>query len=661
MDRYHRKQNKIEKTFFSRGNIELLDSVIPDSTKKNLGNDYVAILEAEMATAFRKTNTPHGLSKNERRDYIQQLNKAVLANVVKMVGPRMTPAIGSNQGNYQYGWGPTNSEGLAPFNPPSGDGKREIVMPRRLTREELMPGKPDLHPRREFQEFPQPPASTRDRGLEMKIREPTKDALSRVEDERAQLFRKEEPRSMDFTLPKAKDIDEINPEDRLQQVLMEREKDDRYLASQPPPEKDLEGKQIKMTQHRVSQKVPVSRPLEKPQPKDFHPAFSSDSIVDGLDEDFLTVNNVNEDLKDQREIMVDQGPMFEEKDSYLTINSRYRDLSQYPSPYNFTLTTDKVETDTSEVLFNDTVIFSYNENSRPSQLKEEDLRNVMVVECLDISVPRSLQDALEEPYLWLAIDEWGELNKGTGIPEHAFARLRPMPSNDRSAFITMRAHMLERHVLRSRSTSTLTFRLLRSDGEELDYEGPNDLDKDIDINEWIYVYSYYPPKDMMVTFQQNLFVYSLKHNKKGELSFKIYLDESEDIGKNKIGRFRNEKNKHRLPVNKYLSSDDLFFMEFSDQKNDRDRYVYSRIIKVQDEMVTIELDHMPKTIERIGFLKRDRRGFVSERKDDINYKNGHQYSKVKKMLEDNLIDPRNYFFIKRKDQVSCMFRLLQRI
>jgi hypothetical protein len=718
-----RKPSKVEKAFLAQTNFELLDSVLKETTKGNLPQNYQAILVAEMNSALQHTGTTKGLPKSQRTNYVQQLNKAVLANVFKMVqgpasgrdnrdngdlrDPRDLPSNGrANTGrpiqqvqpiqpraattagsqSHQMGWGDMGGQ-LASFSPNNTFPvqpqfpKREMstFQARQMSSKELLPQVPDMHPAQNFNEFPTPPKSTRDRGRVARSQEDTGEAFTRIENERASMFRKNNPRNIDFSLPKSKEEEQENPEDKYQRMMAERQRDDQILSSNKPENAEDIANSAEFREASVSMSQERQFQGRQPMPaqRDSAPAFMGDNFVSGLDESMLMANEVKDTPKASFDKRVSQRHTLQappaalsyeppprevrEQDRYLTIHSRFRDVGQYPSPYNFKLSTENVDSDTSEVTLGDNLLFRSREPGNEPMLDTEDLRNIRVVECLDVSVPKSLTAAFEEPYLWLCIDEWGSANTGTGVPSGAFARLKPVPSNLDSFFVTMRAHVLERHMLQTNNIKDLTFRLLKSDGEEItsnDYHLLSDKGKKIDSNELIYIRCFYPEKSEMTGFQHNIFMYSLKHNKKrNELSFKMYVSDEVSQVKNKIGSYRNEKVKHKLPVNRYLAEGDLFFLEVPDSKDSKD-YKYCNILNVSQDTITISIDQIPKNISRIGFLKKNPRGYASDDKNAVNYKGG--------VKEFNLTVPfdgpykeNSYFFIRRKEQVSYMFRLLQ--
>lgn len=791
-----KRSSKIEKSFFAKSNFELLASVLSDTSKRSLPDDYKNILFSEMSRAFQRTGNPKGLNKSERYTYVQQLNKAVLANVFKIINkpinskeitdlpangrantgrplnnsiPSNNPAISAGQNSHQMGWGdvsntlatfpPGKSSDFYPFLPQLS--KREMVMPsRQFSHHDLVPAKPNLSPSQDFQEFPTPPQATRissdiqpsqwqavsasrtqepkvslrtnrmqEKEYNTKDRQSTSSALTRIENERAELFRKENPKVIDFALPKVKEEDDSNPEDRLQQMMLERKKDDQQLISNeqdeqevvrsPPNDANVQKSKVFMQKKRMQESERSSEHQdhqglydrrEQSMYKDNnninsiyqnnadstysdHPPFTQDNFVNGLDEDLLMADNVKDSpistfgKQSYQELPQAisytkgndtlRGPNFigtlepetsgfaggDTRDIYLTIHSKYRDYSIYPSPYEFKLNTEESNEETIDVIEDDQLLFRETKQAKDAELNFDDLQDIMVVECLDVSVPKSLVEVFEEPYLWLCIDEWGAANIGTGVPKGAFARLKPIPSNSDSRFVTMRAHVLERHVLKNQVVRSLTFRLLRADGEPIqqtDHLLLKDSHK-MDKNSWVYLRSFYPDKSQMTCFQNNVYIYSLKFSKKQELSFKMYVDKSDEDKKenkqshtNKIGSYRGKKIKHTLSVNKYLSKGDLFFLQIPENQ-----YIYCPILDISADTITIKFDKIPKTINRIGFLRKDMRGYSSDNKDHICYKGG---TKLQTVLDTILpYSQEDYLVIRREEQVSYMFRLLQKV
>jgi len=716
MSQRRRKPSKVERAFYAQSNFALLDAVLKETSGGRLPENYRQLIIAEMDQAIAQTGTQKGLPRSERAKFVQQLNKAVLAKVMQKV-QRAPQQQGPVARSAQNGWSGQQQNGTHASFPPSanagfypnqsnlpppedprdprglrrmdiGSNKREItaLQDRQMNAQQLLPPRPDMHPKQSFDEFPAPPMSTRDGGMVRRSKERVGDAFKRIETQRAELTRKQDPTKVDFTLPQSQEEDQVNPEERFQQMMAERQRDDQILqqsTEKPMEQKDIVNDptpqatsgtpaQVHMVQSREARKPIGSVP-------EAHAPFSSDNFVAGLDESMLNATSV----KDTPQSSFDRSQMVrppqlprpqqlpqpitpqmtqpppnipeersETRDVYLTIHSKFRDVSAYPSPYDFVLTTDGVDSDTSEVKLNDLLLFQSKDPGVSPVLSDDDLRNVSVVECLDVSLPKDIPEVFEEPYLWLCIPEWGTTNHGTGVPKGAFARLKPVPSNLNSHFVTMRAHVLERQTVNLRDTPrTLSISVLTADGQPLEFKSSK-LSRKLPDRDLVYVRCLYPEKSDMISLQPSVFIYSQKLNKRrGEVSFRMYVSEEKELPKNKVGSLRTEKTKSKLPVNRYFTEDDLFFVDSPETSE----YQYCKIVNVTDDTVTIKSDKAWKTINRLGFLRRNTSGVTSKDKKAVNYEGGVRYRDIKNLE----YDKEDYVMIPRKEQASFMFRLLQ--
>ena len=365
-----------------------------------------------------------------------------------------------------------------------------------------------------------------------------------------------------------------------------------------------------------------------------------------------------------------QTPEKIEKTIYLTILSKYRNTDIYPSPTNFTLSLKKKESNivklSDEILFKETFPDENNEFILNDIIN---INNIISIECLDVVIPKN-NFILQEPYLWLCINEWSSSNIGTGVPNGAFARLKPISFDKESPYITLRPHILERQSPLKMS-DTLTLKIVTSDGEPIDIEDRVELktiqsvnnsinleiDKNIKENDLIYIYSLY---DEVIGFYPNVYIHSLTVNKsKQNISFRLFLDKDANISDNKIGKFIDKDTKIRIIASKYLSVGDLFVIDVDKETN---KY---KILDIKDDIITIDYNKNIKKITRIGFIKQKKEGYSSKNKQDIHYKSGVQIKNVdvsesisKLHLKNYTFDNTNkYFLLQRNKQISYMFRI----
>jgi hypothetical protein len=365
-----------------------------------------------------------------------------------------------------------------------------------------------------------------------------------------------------------------------------------------------------------------------------------------------------------------QSPEKIEKTIYLTILSKYRNTDKYPSPTNFTLSLKKKESNivklSDEILFKEIFPDEHNEFILNDIIN---INNIISIECLDVVIPKN-NFILHEPYLWLCINEWSSSNIGTGVPNGAFARLKPISFDKESPYITLRPHILERQSPLKMS-DTLTLKIVTSDGEEIDIEDRVELktiqsannsicletDKNIKENDLIYIYSLY---DDVIGFYPNVYIHNLTVNKlKQNISFRLFLDKDANISDNKIGKFIDKDTKIRIIASKYLSVGDLFVIDIDKETN---KY---KILDIKDDIITIDYKKNIKKITRIGFIKQKKEGYSSKNKQDIHYKSGVQIKNVdvsesisKLHLKNYTFDNTNkYFFLQRNKQISYMFRI----
>ncbi len=378
--------------------------------------------------------------------------------------------------------------------------------------------------------------------------------------------------------------------------------------------------------------------------------------------------------------------IIEPKISYLSILSKYRDSYLYPDPTSFSMSINKGNDDNSVKIL-DEIIFKYKKNENTINL--ENINNILSVECLDVVIPKSL-NILREPYLWLCINEWGSSNVGTGVPTGAFARLKVVPSNNDIPFVTMRAHLLERQSPTELSEQ-LTFSLLTSDGEEIEVKDGIEVKDRIEVKDGIEVKDRIKVKEvkkvkdyMVITalnhnvtpgtklyfhslfnnvigFYPNVYIHDLKVNN-NKISLRLFVDKDPDNIDNRIGKFINKETKERIVSSKYLEVGDMLFLEYVKTNKTSGKF---EILDIKDDIITINFPQTkrkftPKKIFKIGFIKKENKGYVSQNKKDLNYKGGVIVNKVEEdkiYLKGNFESSNEYFFLKRESQISYMFRV----
>ena len=333
----------------------------------------------------------------------------------------------------------------------------------------------------------------------------------------------------------------------------------------------------------------------------------------------------------------------------------------------------------------------------------EKISNITSIECLDVIIPKN-NFILQEPYLWLCINEWGSSNIGTGVPEGAFARLKPMPFDKELPYVTMRPHILERHTPTC-ITDKLTFCILTSDGDPIDIEDKVDIaniNKDANIleinksvnikeNDLIYLYSLY--NDKIIDFYPNIYIHILSitgNSENSTMSLQLFLDKDSNKSENKIGKFidkiktkplihsESSDTKIRIIASDYLSIGDLLFLEIDKKTQEIAKLLVNKfeILDIKDDIIIINYPQngkkniKPKKITKIGFVKQRKEGYQSENKQDINYKGGILIKEIKELPnnitklylknkynsnEDTNIN--KYFFLQRKKQISYLFRI----
>ena len=594
-----KKHTRLEKEFYSEQNFKLLEDVLLNMVDKSkLNKDYKVFIFNNMEKTYNENEIPPLVNNQDIKNYLKILNKNVLSIIASQINKKeLTPAPSQQIG----------SKIDTPFAifPESNAKNRELqtFYGRNFT---APLHNPVLHPEKQIESFPPP---QQDRTFNN-----TKMMFSKIEEERK--MENVKP-AFEFPLP-------VNTKDE-NKIQEKREN--------VKPAFDLSYKNENKFQEMMKNRENDDLHIEKAHFKD-----SYNSIVDGLDENLLKVDEVIDKPENEKTV-------------YLTISSKYRDTSIYPSPTHFTL-----ETETNTIYLSDEILFKENRVN-----VDFTLNNIISIECLDVVIPKS-DFILQEPYLWLCINEIGTSNIGTGVPNGAFARLKPMPVDKNSPYITLRPHLLERQIL-TKINDKLTFRILTSDGEPFEIEDKVEIkvnsnkleikNTDIKENDLLYLYSI---QNEVIGFYPKVYIHSLSVAK-NIMTLRLFLDKENDSD-NKISKFIDKNTKIRIIASKYLSVGDFLFLESDKEKN---KY---KIIDIKDDIISLEYKSVkPKKITKIGFIKQGI-GYQSNNKEDINYKGGVLVKDVKKVddkmiisLKNNYNINNNYFLLQRNKQVNYMFRI----
>lgn len=565
--------SKLHKKFLSEDNFNLLCSVMSSSVK---GREYIGILKNEMNSAINTINIPENINKIERKEFIIKLNKAVLANVMKKLNVSKVKPNNGLQNIPQESH--ANISEMFP--------KREISLQERNMANIRTP-QPEIHPNNNFMEFPQLPQFTRDKGVNNIIRENFDIKVGN-----------DDTKQIDFSLQQ--DEEKIDPEARFIKMMQERQFDDIKINKDNKDNKITENKitENKVTENKVNLDIKKdifqNNFFENTPTELFNPSQTPVSSFNNYSSDNHQNNSIDNSQKPQNNNLsnhppnninsnLQQNSQPEFRDIYFTVDSKYRNIEKYPSPFNFSLNIDEM--------------------------------NIEVVECLDVSFPK-ISEVFEEPFIWLCVEEWGDSNKGINVPEGALARLK-LSSQENKNFVTLRPHVLERQIINN-DTSVLTFRFLKSDGEDIEVEDIGSLEniKNIENEDIIYIKCYYGDVKNL-----NAKITNIK-KKKEEISFNV----SQNI----------------------FTKEDLIVI------NDE---AYP-IVSVTDK-ITIRHKGTLKNSDKVGILKKNKEGYSSENREDINYRGGIRY----KELENKKIkyDKSFYFYMEKKKQVNIMFRMLQLI
>ena len=723
------KHSKLEKNFYSAKNFKLLEEVILeliDNTK--FSDNYKKLIFNSMEKVYKEVSPLDNLDKNSRKKMLSSLNKNVLSDIASSLSKPTQNIIKNIQSSNQINHFTPASDTIPNGQPLYGNNKGIIendrsqfsILPqgtennRELktfySREFTKPlSTSSLHPKQNFDNFPMPQNNSSSNNTNL--------MFTKIENERTNENITKKPKPIDFMLPQ-NTKDDTNHENKFKEFMKKRDLDDGNILNIIPANKKIEKYEYESDISSNSSNSINSiknidnqsniNSLQKSNIK--FEAISDDntffiqnnkssgieysSIIDGLDEKLLTttefmdspinnksfskvsdINNIPKNI--QKSIIFGQTsnnlPIKTENKRtydncqqtiYLTILSKYRNSHIYTLPTHFSIPLIQPE-EQNTVKILDEVIFKYNSNNQ-TIINIDNINNIISVECLDVVVP-NIQSIVREPYIWLCIDEWGSSNIGTGVPKGAFARLKSVPGNTNSSYITMRAHILERQTPDTNSKQ-LTFRLLTSDGEPLDISDINDKIDIISFDKNILKISpnhNVKEGDEVTGFYPNVYIHNIKINgelNKATLSLRLFLDTDANNSDNRIGNFINNESKHPIIASKYLTVGDLLFLEYAKSKIINNKF---EIIDIKDDIITInfpqnEKKYIPKKITKIGFIKMKKDGYNSTKKEDINYKGGSVVKKVDNnniYLDKDFNKQNKYFFLNQKYQTSYMFRI----
>lgn len=721
----NKKNSKIEKQFYSEKNFNLLEDVIVGMINKNEFNgDHKTIIFNTMEKVYKQQKINNNLNRYERKELLTFLNKNVLATLASQINKNKS--VQNNTSTVNQGFVPAQESGFGhPFNNIQVNNKntqnysndfqsqylqnfgnnREIKT--FYSREFTQPSTiSSLHPRQNIENFPAPESvnsSTNNTNVMFK----------KIEEERTNENISRRPKPIDFTLPQNTMENNTNkiPENKFKELMKNREKDDDTIKNIFPntkkenisivePFSETNSFISKNTQNNfeynsffngldntmLEKNEIIDKPNEqiKNSNKQNYPTSSfsrnnlnqiniqnkniQEEIITNLPNNLIDSQNIIHDRKDEEYIEN------EIKTFYITILSKYRNTYNNPYPTNFTLNISENKNNKNFVKIEDEIIFESNKSPNDDFYIFKN-KKIVSIECLDVVIPK-INYILNEPYIWLCINEWNSSNYGPGIPENAFSRLKAFPSSHESPFITMKSHLLERQNP-EKINDKLTLKLLTSDGEPIEIDDRKDIIKiennlievsenhNIVKDDLLYIYSLY--SNQVTGFYPNVYIYDI--NSKGKLnnttlSFRLFIDKDANDPNNKIGIFGDDKEKINIFASKYLSKGDILFLEYIKTKKVSGNF---EILDVKNDIITIKFPQtsrqfIPKKITKIGFIKRKNEGYVSYNKKDINYKGGVFVDKVennKIYLKNNYEFEKNnsYFFLNRKNQISYMFRI----
>lgn len=731
------KVSKIEKAFYKKSNFQLLKDVITDSFPvKTLPKNIEDQIIKTMDHVFQNTKLPRITSKTQRPDLIQNLNKNVLSQFMGSVSKlQKTPQtqgkpvqrpqslvsqdprkateqlaglqpgipIHSLQPSGEYSTFPPNSDASFYLNqnhnaPPVPDRHMPNILP-------------ELHPKVDINEFPRPQGTFH--GI---ASQETDVALSHMKDQRNALFQKNKVEEPDFSLPKMKEENMPDPKQKFEEMLKIREAEEKALKEKKKPDEI----------HFESQKVykPKEALINAPE---YHKAFQSESFLEGIDIPEDQLNNIQPIEKSdppvstfyQVKLPIEQSisektryvpgqngtyriapptpsssseelsyrPTREKQTRYLTISSLSRDIHLPFSVDSFSLPIyHEPEPPEEYVTEQGITLFTKSAYKQTGMLPGTELDNVEGVECSDISVPKTLRDALEEPYLWLRVAEWGSI-----------ARVRPVQGHPDSSFITLKPIESKIIPVIYRSLpENLTVSLVRPTGQpcpvsapqlwiELIEESEGDTvvtikNHNIQVNDALYFYSMFPDTEYMVdgnaSFRMSAPKLSKKVTKGGCYMkfdlFAVHPEHKDYESSNKICSFmKKTPQKFEIPLSDFLSEGDLFFYRGS--STNKETSYWCSMDTMNSTSVTVfcpsNTSHeIPKKVSRFGFLNRLSSGTQSDHAECIHYRGGFRVSKINgdkitirfpyEQLSDTIkYFPKHLYCIPRKSQSTFTFRL----
>ena len=357
-------------------------------------------------------------------------------------------------------------------------------------------------------------------------------------------------------------------------------------------------------------------------------------------------------------IDIDSGGQQKEKVLYVAISSLYR-KNKHITPTNSVLSWKKEEND---VILHDTILFTKPEKDI-SLFSIDSIENILSVECLDVIVP-NIDIFQKEPYIWLCIKEWSSNNKGTNIPKNAFTRLKEIStSSSVSPYISLKSHIFDRKTP-TNLENILSLELRTSDNTPIICNDMIHIQNilntssfqvsntdNIKKNDIVYLFSYFPKK--YIPFYTEIYVYNIKILEKDTLSFRLCIHKNtEDIG-NKICIF--SKNDISIPIEKYISTSDLFFIEYKKRNT-----IYSssyKIKKIQNGIITIQFPQKTKyiltNITKIGFYSMSKQGYNMNELKVQNIEN----NTITINKEFPFQDWNRYFLLSKKYQTHYYFRI----
>lgn len=723
-----KKPSKVEKSFYSEKNFKLLKSVVGDmlaEQKKEVPPQLSQALVGTMENIFANAQVPKPTSREHRYELVQGLNKHVLRSImqqIKTVVPEQVPpamhrdlhSLPQNgrpsatqplpfintpqqQQMAPSAWNNGSGNNMTVFPPPPDSGfytnishNAPPVPPRDLPNVQNIHSprnKPMLHPSQNIQEFSRPqPQPVQGPGANVGT------ALESMERERAEMFRRPQPKTMDFALPQVEELPD--PEQRFQQMMQERQADvivPPADGSVPHPASEYESS---MTHGLDEQLLAMERVKDTPtssfRPEDARPQYEQ------------AMQHVQQRVA---QIEMPVAPRIQSRhleERYLILHSMQRD-DKTQSPYEFNSFFTRPQQSSVVEKKDESGNILYQEHiASENGVSLHIFQDARSIECTDVRVPSTLTAAFEEPYLWLCVDEFANVNTGPGIPPGAFSRLYPIEGHSKSSFVTLHAQIPERHILSlDRYPSQVNIKLCRPNGEICssgqDRQEVKEVAKekngentvlvlndtcDFTVGERVYLFTTVPEMQNLVEFHQSVFLYSLHAEKQKHstgnfvMSFKAYTQNARQI-ENKIGQYKStDKTKESLAFNDILKPGDFIFMECGFNDSDEKSTVWAEVIEIADKGSTKVLVSYPKTkkkqqipkwISRLGFLRRVWAGrqegdtlYGKEGVTITNISNNlvtvyHPYDQVDDVVRSI---GRSLFLLRQNQQTSYHFRII---